>query len=305
MYSFPDLEPVCSSMSISNCCFLTCIQIFQEAGQVVWYSYLLKNFPRFVVIHTVKGFGIGNKAEVDVFLELSCFFDDPADVGSLISGSSVFPKSTLNIWKFTVHVLLKPGLENFEFWAYQKLSEPINSLVNRFSGWTRVTWKMLAVWEKLSRGLVKTHPPITSRNHFQKLLFWSISPCHHLFSSSCSELSASAKCQQCPIAFIHKGEESSVILEIPLNVYDFGFGDSLYQIWHSLKNWGNFILQSFKVMMENLVLFGLFLVLLWGSSLSKHLIVKPSEKIGMMTNPYTIWSLGSKDKHSSTMICVF
>ena len=80
---------------------------------MVWYSYLLKNFPRFVVIHTVKGFGIGNKAEVDVFLELSCFFDDPADVGSLISGSSAFPKSTLNIWKFTVHIPLKPGLENF------------------------------------------------------------------------------------------------------------------------------------------------------------------------------------------------
>ena len=82
---------------------------------MVWYSYLLKNFPRFVVIHTVKGFGIGNKAEVDVFLELSCFFDDPVDVGSLIFGSSAFPKSTLNIWKFTVHVLLRPGLENFEF----------------------------------------------------------------------------------------------------------------------------------------------------------------------------------------------
>ena len=114
MYSCPDLKPVCSSMSISNCCFLTCIQIFQEAGQVVWYSYLLKNFPRFVVIHTVKGFGIVNKAEVDVFLELSCFFDDPADIGSLIFGSSAFPKSTLNIWKFTVHILLKPALENFE-----------------------------------------------------------------------------------------------------------------------------------------------------------------------------------------------
>ena len=81
---------------------------------MVWYSYLLKNFPRFVVIHTVKGCGIVNKAEVDVFLELSCFFDDPADIGSLIFGSSAFPKSTLNIWKFTVHVPLKPGLETFE-----------------------------------------------------------------------------------------------------------------------------------------------------------------------------------------------
>ena len=81
---------------------------------MVWYSHLLKNFPQFIVIHTVKGFGIVNKAEVDVFLELSCFFDDPTDVGNLISGSSAFSKSSLKIWKFMVHVLLKPGLENFE-----------------------------------------------------------------------------------------------------------------------------------------------------------------------------------------------
>ena len=83
-------------------------------GQVVWYSHLFKNFPQFVVIHTAKGFGIVNKAEVDIFLELSCFYDDPMDVDNLISGSSVFSKSSLNICKFTVHVLLKPGLENFE-----------------------------------------------------------------------------------------------------------------------------------------------------------------------------------------------
>ena len=81
---------------------------------MVWYSHLLKNFPQFVVIHTVKGFGIVNKAEVDGFLELSCFFDGPTDVGDLISGSSAFSKSSLNIWKFSVHILLKPGLENFE-----------------------------------------------------------------------------------------------------------------------------------------------------------------------------------------------
>ena len=81
---------------------------------MVWYSHLLKNFPQFVVIHTVKDIGMVNKAEIDVFLELSCFFDDPTDVGDLISGSSLFCKSTLNIWKFSVHVLLKPGLENFE-----------------------------------------------------------------------------------------------------------------------------------------------------------------------------------------------
>ena len=81
---------------------------------MVWYSYLFQNFPQFIVIHTVKDFGIVNKAEIDVFLELSCFYDDPADVGNLISGSSAFSKTSLNIWKFTVHVLLKPGLENFE-----------------------------------------------------------------------------------------------------------------------------------------------------------------------------------------------
>ena len=118
MYSFSYLEPVCCSMSSSNCCFLTCIQISQEVGQVVWYSHLFQNSPQFIVIHTVKGFGIVNKAEIDVFLELSCFFNDSADVGNLISGSSAFSKTSLNIWKFTVDVLLKPGLENFEhyFW---------------------------------------------------------------------------------------------------------------------------------------------------------------------------------------------
>ena len=81
---------------------------------MVWYSHLFQNFPQFIVIHTVKGFGIVNKAEVGVFLELSCFFYDPSDVGNLITGSSAFSKSSLNIWKFSVHVLLKPGLENFE-----------------------------------------------------------------------------------------------------------------------------------------------------------------------------------------------
>ena len=81
---------------------------------MVWNSHLFQNFPQFIVIHTVKGFGIVNKAEIDVFLELSCFFDGPADAGNLISGSSAFSKTRLHIWKFMVHVLLKPGLENFE-----------------------------------------------------------------------------------------------------------------------------------------------------------------------------------------------
>ena len=83
---------------------------------MVWYSHLFQNCPQFIVIHTVKGFGIVNKAEIDVFLELSCFFDDPADVDNLISGSFAFSKSSLNIWKFMVNILLKPGLENFELY---------------------------------------------------------------------------------------------------------------------------------------------------------------------------------------------
>ena len=101
-------------MAGSNCCFLTCIRISQETGQVVWYSHLLKNFLQFVEIHTVKSFGVFNKTEVYVFLELSCFFDDPADVGNLISCSFTFSKTSLNIWKFMVHKLLKPGSEDFE-----------------------------------------------------------------------------------------------------------------------------------------------------------------------------------------------
>ena len=122
MYSFPNLEPVCCSMSGSKCCSFTCIQVSQEPDKVVWYSHLFQNFPQFVVIHRVKGFGIVNKAKIDVFLELSCFFDDPEGVGNLISGSSAFSKSSLHIWKFTVHLLLKPGLENFEHYFASEMS---------------------------------------------------------------------------------------------------------------------------------------------------------------------------------------
>ena len=110
-------------MSGSNCCFLTCVQVSQEAGQVIWYSHL-EEFStifsirsiHFVVIHTVKCFDIVNKAEIDAFLERSCFFDDPTDVSNLISGSSAFSQSSLNIWNFSVHVLLKPHLENCELY---------------------------------------------------------------------------------------------------------------------------------------------------------------------------------------------
>ena len=121
-------------MSSSNCCFLTCIQIFQEAGQMVWYSHLIQNFPQFIVIHTFKGFGIVNNADIDVFLELFCFSDDPVGVGNLTSGSSAFSKSSLNIWKFTVHALLKPGLENFEHYFTSMWDECNCAVVWAFFG---------------------------------------------------------------------------------------------------------------------------------------------------------------------------
>ena len=110
----PSLEPVYCSMSGSNCCFLTCIQVLQEAGEVVWYSHHFNNFPLMVVLHTDKGFSIVNEAKVDAFLQSPCFFYDPTGVGNLISGSSAFSKSSLYIWNFLVHILLKPSLKDFE-----------------------------------------------------------------------------------------------------------------------------------------------------------------------------------------------
>ena len=101
---------------------------------MVWYSHLFKNFPQFIVIHTVKGFGIVNKAEVDVFLELSCFFNDLVDVGNLISGPSAFSKSSLNIWKFMVHILLKFGLENFQHYFASVRDECNCAIVWAFFG---------------------------------------------------------------------------------------------------------------------------------------------------------------------------
>ena len=132
-HSFPHLKSVHCSMSASKCCFLTCKQVSQEAGKVVWCSHLFKNFSYFVVIHTVKSFSIINEAEVDVFLEFSCLFYDPVDVGNLISGSSAFSKSSLNIWKFSVHILLKPNLENFEHYFARVLDE-CNCVVWTFFG---------------------------------------------------------------------------------------------------------------------------------------------------------------------------
>ena len=138
-------------MSISNCCFLMCIQVSQEAGQVVWYSHLFQNFPHFIV----ECFGLVNKVEMDVFLELSCFFRDPADVGNLISGSFAFSKTSLNIWKFMFHVLLKPGLENFELYFASVWDECNCVVVWGFFGiaflwdWNE-NWPFPVLWPLLS-----------------------------------------------------------------------------------------------------------------------------------------------------------
>ena len=118
MYSSPNLEPVHCSTSSSNSCFLTCIQVSQEAGKTVWYFHLFKNFPEFVLIHTVKVFSIVNEADIDVFLEFSCFFYDPTNVGNLISGSSTFSKSSLNTWN------------------------------SRFMYYWSLTWRILSMWDE-------------------------------------------------------------------------------------------------------------------------------------------------------------
>ena len=155
MCFFSYLESVCCSMSSFNCCFLTCIQTSQEAGQMVWYSHLLKNFPQFIVIHTFKGFSVVNEAEVDVFLAISCFFYDPLDVVSLITGSSAFSKSNLNILKFLVHVLLKPSLENFEHYFASVWDEWNCAVVWTFFGiaflwdWNEI-WPFPVLWPLLS-----------------------------------------------------------------------------------------------------------------------------------------------------------
>ena len=155
-------------MSSSNCCFLTCTQISQEAGKVVWYlswgkvrwsgtagSHLLKNFPQFVVVHAGKGFVVVNEAEVDVFLEFSCFFHDPMDVGNSISGSSAFSKSSLNISKFSVHVLFKPSLKDFEHYLASLQNECNCAVVWTFFGIALVwdldeNWPFPVLWPLLS-----------------------------------------------------------------------------------------------------------------------------------------------------------
>ena len=157
-------------MSNSNCCFLTCIQISQEAGQVVWYSHLFQNFPQFVVIHTVQGFGIVNITEIDIFLKLSCFFNDPTNVGNFISSSSDFSKTSLNIWDFTVHVLLKPGLMNFECYLHVR--------------WVQLCGSLSNLWHCLSLGLewkLTFSSPVTTAefSKFAGILSATLSQ-HHL-----------------------------------------------------------------------------------------------------------------------------
>ena len=168
-------------MSSSNCCFLACIQISQEAGQVVWYSHLFQDFPQFIVIHTVKGFGMVNKAEVDVFLELSCFFHDPVDVGNLTSGPSAFSKTSLNIRKFTVHVLLKPGLENFEHY-FTSVWDEYSCMVGSLS----ILWYCLSLG--LEWKLTFSSPMATAAfSNFAGILRAALSQ-HHLLGFQIAQL---------------------------------------------------------------------------------------------------------------------
>ena len=145
---------------------------FLNAGQVFWFSHLFQSFPQFIVIHTVKGFGSVNMAEIDAFLELSCFFHDPVDVGNLISGSSAFSKTRLNIWKFTVHILLKPGLENFERYFTSVWDECNCVVVWAFFGiaflWDwHENWPFPVLWPLLSSPNLLTY----GVQHFHSIIF--------------------------------------------------------------------------------------------------------------------------------------
>ena len=175
------IQPWCSPFPVLNqsivpypvlTCFLTCIQVSQEAGQVVWYSHPFQNFLQFVVIHTVKGFGIVNKA--DVFLELFCMFFDPADAGSLISGSFALSKSRLNIWMFMVHVLLKPGLENFEHYFASMWGE-----CNCVVVWTFFAIAFLWDWNENW-----PFPFLWSLLSFPNLLAYWVQPFHSIISQN-------------------------------------------------------------------------------------------------------------------------
>ena len=155
MYTFSNFEPVDCSMCSSNCCLLSCIQVSQEAGKVVWYYHLCKIFPQFVVIHIVIGFSVVNEAEVGVFLEFSYVLYDPMDVSNLTSGSSAFSKSRLYNWNFSVHELLKPSLKDFEQNLTSVRNEYTCMVVWTFFG-TAILWdwnensSFLVLWPLLS-----------------------------------------------------------------------------------------------------------------------------------------------------------
>ena len=157
-YSFPNFEPVHYSRSGSSWCFLPCIKVSQETGEVVWYSHLFKNFPQFVVVHTVKSFSVLNEAEVDFILffkKFPCFFYYPVDVGNLISASSAFSKSSLYIWKFSIHLLLKPSLKDFEHYFVSMWDDcncPIDLTFFRIAflwNWNEI-WLFPVLWSLLS-----------------------------------------------------------------------------------------------------------------------------------------------------------
>ena len=168
MYSFPNLEPVCCSLLGSNCCFLNCIQISEEAGQVAYFH--LWEFSTVYCDPHSQRFGVVNKA--DVFMELSCFFYDPTNSGNLISGSSAFTKSSLSIWNFMVHILLKPGLENFEHYLASMWDECNCAVVWTFFGiaflwdWNE-NWPFPVPWPLLS------FPNLLAYwvQHFQNIIF--------------------------------------------------------------------------------------------------------------------------------------
>ena len=160
-------------MSGSNCCFLTCIQISQEAGKVIWYSHLFKNFPQSVMIHSVKGFSVVNEAEVDVcFWKFPCFFCDPMDVDSLMSGFSAFSKTSLYIWMFLVHELLKPSLNDFEHCLDNMWNEYNCAVVWTFFGivflwdWNE-NWPFPVLWPLLSFPNLLTYWV----QHFNSIIF--------------------------------------------------------------------------------------------------------------------------------------
>ena len=163
-------EPVCCSMSSSNCCFLSCIQVSQEADNAVWYSHIFKNIPQFVVMHTVRGFSIVNEAEVDIFLKFPCFFYDLTYIGNLISGSSAFSKPSLYIWKFSIHVLLKPSLKDFE--------HNLNSMWNKCN--SMVVWTffgILLLWDWNENWLFPVLWPLLS---FPNLLAYWVQHFHSI-----------------------------------------------------------------------------------------------------------------------------